>query len=61
VGATLFYLTMLHDDDFVCIFNGAEPVSDYHNGLLTRANHLVKGLLNLVLTFGIESRCGLIE
>ena len=53
VGAALFYLTMLHADDFVGILDCAESVRDDDDSLLSALNQLVQGLLDLMLALSI--------
>ena len=54
VSATLFHLTVLHDDDLIGVANGAQSVSHDDDRLLTRVDQLVKSLLYLVLTLGVQ-------
>lgn len=55
ISAALLDLTVLHDNDLVCVLNGAKPMSDHDYSLLTGADKLVERLLDLMLTFSIES------
>jgi len=61
VGTTLLNLSVLHYNDLVGVADRAQSVSDNNNGLLARADELVKRLLNLVLALGVEGRGGFVE
>ena len=54
MSTTLFDLTVLHDDDFISVTNGAQSVSHNNNSLLATVDELVKSLLHLMLTFSIK-------
>ena len=52
--ATLFDFSMLHNDDLVCIADGAQPVSHYYDRLLPTVDQLVQRLLHLMLRLGVQ-------
>jgi len=54
MSATLFDLTVLHDDDFISVTNGAQPMRNNNYSLLATVDELVESLLHLMLTFCIE-------
>ena len=54
MGTAFLDLTHLHNDDLIGITDRAQSVSDHNDGLLARANKLVKRLLHLVLTLGVK-------
>ena len=47
--ATLLDLSVLHNDDLVCIADRAQPVSHDYDRLLPTADQLVQRLLHLML------------
>ena len=54
VSAALLDLSMLHADDLISIADRAQSVGDNDDSLLPTAYQFIKGLLDLVLTLGIE-------
>jgi len=54
MGATLLDLSMLHDEDLVGVFDGAESMGDNDNGLLSCVDQLVKRLLYLMLALCVQ-------
>lgn len=59
--ASLFNLTILHDNNLICISDGAQAVSNHQNCLLSALDKLVKSLLHLMFTFSVQSRGCLVE
>ena len=56
--ATLLDLSVLHNDDLVCIADRAQPVSHDYDRLLPTADQLVQRLLHLMLRLGVQrGRC----
>ena len=61
VGASLLNFALLHANNLVGIADSAQSVRHNDHSLLTIADQLIQGLLDLVLTLGVEGRGGLIE
>ena len=61
MSATFFHNTLLHANDFICMLNGAQPVSHDNDRLLAAVNELIEGFLNLVLRVSVQGGCSLVE
>ena len=59
VRPTLNDFTILHDQNSVSVFDGAEPVRNNKRGAPFHGD--VKSLLNIALGLGIQGRSGFIE
>ena len=54
MSSALNYLALIHDENLVCLHDGAQAVGDDHYSLFTRLYELVESLLNLVFALSIE-------
>ena len=61
MSATLFHNTLLHANDFICMLDSGQPVSDNNDRLLATVNEFIEGLLNLMLRISIQGGCSLVE
>ena len=61
MGTLLDDISLTHADDLVSADNRTESVSDHHNCLLLFLKQGIQGLLDLMLTVGIECAGSLIQ
>jgi len=61
MSAALFDLSVLHNDNFVGIFDCTEPVGNDNHRLFLGSDELIESFLHLGFALSIESRSSLVE